>query len=354
MKIVKLENVNYKILKDFNLDLKCNNKILDLVVLAGVNGTGKTTILEFIYNKLEDMIKNKEIGDIYIEDEDKVIKSINTTFHNMPINFDFDEITKKYFAIKNKIFYLKAEENNIDNLKNSIKKYIKYQIFEKQISPKETYTKFNEFLKKVFLDMELSISFDKLDREENIYFKNSFGNSVKIESLSTGEKEILNKAFFFFVNETKDSVILIDEPEISLHPTWQSHILKVYKNLANEFNNQVIIATHSAQLIASTPKKSLIILIKEDGKIKANNYNAYGKDINSILVDIMGVENLRDIEVEKQIKKVKNMIFEDNYKSEEFKKEFEKLEDMLENDNIELSLIKLELKRRENAKNSQN
>jgi len=65
----------------------------------------------------------------------------------------------------------------------------------------------------------------------------------------------------------------------------------------------------------------------------------------------MGVEYLRDIDVEKQIKKVKNMIFENKFNSDEFKKEFAKLEEMLENDNIELSLIKLEIKRRENAKN---
>ena len=346
MKIVSLENVNYKILKDFDLDLQDNGKVLDLVVLAGINGTGKTTILEFIKQKLS-MNGYSLNGDLYFKCNDKLIKSMNL------IKIE-REYKIEYKIFQKKIIYIKAEENNINELKNSIKRYIKYQIFEEQISPKETYEKFNKFLKRVFLGMELSVSFDKLDKNENIYFKNSFGDSIKIESLSTGEKEILNKAFFFFVNETKDSVILIDEPEISLHPTWQSHILKVYKNLANEFNNQVIIATHSAQLIASTPKESLIILTKEDGKIKANNYNAYGKDINSILVDIMGVENLRDIEVEKQIKKVKNMIFEDNYKSEEFKKEFEKLEDMLENDNIELSLIKLELKRRENAKNSQN
>ncbi len=68
----------------------------------------------------------------------------------------------------------------------------------------------------------------------------------------------------------------------------------------------------------------------------------------------MGFEFLRDIEVEKQISKVKNMIFEDNFQSSKFREEFKKLEDMLESDNIELSLIKLEIKRRENAKNHKN
>ena len=307
MKIDSLKNVNYKILKNFDLDLKYNDKILDLVVLAGINGSGKTTILEYIYNKYENSTK--------------------------------------------KIIYLTAEQNNIKNLKESIKRYVKYLIFKKRIPPTEAYQKFNQFLKEVFSEIELTISFEELDENENIYFKNSFDELVKIDDLSTGEKEILNKAFYFFVNETKDSVILIDEPEISLHPSWQSYILKVYKNLAQKFNNQIIIATHSPQLIASTPNENLIILTKENNKIVAKNYNAYGKDINSILVDIMGVEYLRDIDVEKQIKKVKNMIFENKFNSDEFKKEFAKLEEMLENDNIELSLIKLEIKRRENAKN---
>ncbi len=64
MKIVSLKNINYKILKDFNLDFKDKDKILDLVVLAGVNGSGKTTILEFIQNKLR-FFKTIE-GNIYL------------------------------------------------------------------------------------------------------------------------------------------------------------------------------------------------------------------------------------------------------------------------------------------------
>jgi len=62
--------------------------------------------------------------------------------------------------------------------------------------------------------------------------------------------------------DLKDSVILIDEPELSLHPNWQNHILRVYKNIANQGNNQLIVATHSPQIISSTPNQSLRILIK--------------------------------------------------------------------------------------------
>ena len=343
MKIDNLQNINYKILKDFSLDLKYNDDILDIMVLAGINGSGKTTILDFIYQKLRNN-KFELKGDIYFKYNDKIIKSENIHLYKHKYKIEAKDI-------KAKIIYIKAKDNNIESLKNSIKQYIKYMIFDKEVSPKETYAKVNQFLKEIFCDMDLSISFSGLDKDEKIYFKNSFDQKVLIDDLSTGEKEILNKLFYFFIQNIQDSLILIDEPEISLHPTWQSYIFKVYKNLATKFNNQIIIATHSPQLVASTPNENLVILTKEDEHIVAKNYNAYGKDINSILVDIMGVGYLRDIDVEKQIEKVKNMMFENNFENDIFKKEFAKLESMLENDNVELSLIKLELKRRKDASN---
>jgi len=48
MKIEKVHIKNIKGIKDLELSFKKNNKILDVIVLAGVNGSGKTTILESI------------------------------------------------------------------------------------------------------------------------------------------------------------------------------------------------------------------------------------------------------------------------------------------------------------------
>ncbi|BEP09268.1 hypothetical protein FNSP11_01120 [Fusobacterium nucleatum] len=50
MKIEKVHIKNVKGIKDLELSFKKDNKILDLIVLAGVNGSGKTTILESIEN----------------------------------------------------------------------------------------------------------------------------------------------------------------------------------------------------------------------------------------------------------------------------------------------------------------
>ena len=48
MKIEKVHIKNIKGIKDLELSFKKDNKILDVIVLAGVNGSGKTTILESI------------------------------------------------------------------------------------------------------------------------------------------------------------------------------------------------------------------------------------------------------------------------------------------------------------------
>jgi len=57
-------------------------------------------------------------------------------------------------------------------------------------------------------------------------------------------------------------------------------------------------------------------------------------NINQVLTSVMSIENLRDIEVEKQIDKIREYIFEN----------------MLENDSIELGLLKFEIKKRKNVK----
>jgi predicted ATP-binding protein involved in virulence len=140
---------------------------------------------------------------------------------------------------------------------------------------------------------------------------------------------------------------LIDEPEISLHPSWQNRIVKIYKNFVNQNNNQIIIATHSPHIVASTPNESLRILVKEENRIKVISPDAYGMQVSKALTDIMGVEELRDVEVQHLYNSVKDMILNGEYQSDSFKDAFLKLEKMMSNDKVNFGLLKLELLKRE-------
>ena len=64
MKIKNLYIENKKRLKNLSISFENNSEILDTVVLTGINGTGKTTVLEAIYDYFEDFENYKNKMDI--------------------------------------------------------------------------------------------------------------------------------------------------------------------------------------------------------------------------------------------------------------------------------------------------
>lgn len=77
-------------------------------------------------------------------------------------------------------------------------------------------------------------------------FKVTIDNQeVDFKNLSSGEKEVLNFIFILLALDLKDACVLIDEPEIHLHPQWQNKLIKLFRKLHEERNIQFIISTHS-------------------------------------------------------------------------------------------------------------
>ena len=86
------------------------------------------------------------------------------------------------------------------------------------------------------IDFDIKIKFsgidtiiDKNGTDFTVYFSNHTSNKIKINELSTGEKELIIKAFYLHLLEPTNKVILIDEPERSLHPKWQRSIMDLYR-----------------------------------------------------------------------------------------------------------------------------
>ncbi len=122
-----------------------------------------------------------------------------------------------------------------------------------------------------------------------VVFSNANNQDVSLKDLSDGEKSLyLNIGELMRLNFS-NQVILVDEPETSLHPAWQQKIMKIYSRIGK--NNQFIVATHSPQIIANTPYQNLIILKKDSDKIIPfyPNRPPIGTDVNSILDDFMGI-----------------------------------------------------------------
>ena len=87
--------------------------------------------------------------------------------------------------------------------------------------------------------------------KERIYFKNN--QYVKLQYASSGQQEsvwILLLIFRYILDET--SVFMVfEEPEAHLYPETQSDIVELIGLLANVYNNQIIITTHSPYILSA-------------------------------------------------------------------------------------------------------
>jgi ABC-type cobalamin/Fe3+-siderophores transport system ATPase subunit len=72
---------------------------------------------------------------------------------------------------------------------------------------------------------------------------------LKITEASSGEQQLISSLFGIVAEAENDSLIIIDEPELSLHPAWQTQYLDLLQNVLSPLTGcHILIATHSALL----------------------------------------------------------------------------------------------------------
>ena len=87
-----------------------------------------------------------------------------------------------------------------------------------------------------------------------------------------------------------EAVVLIDEVELHLHPSWQQTVLP---DLMSTFPNaQFLVSTHSPQVLTTVEAERIIHLEREDGEIGAFGVpvSTYGARASDALCDVMGVD----------------------------------------------------------------
>lgn len=95
-----------------------------------------------------------------------------------------------------------------------------------------------------FLFKKLSMS-----KKEGFVLKTTSGKSLPLTRLSSGEQHELVLLYELLFKVKPDSLILIDEPELSLHVVWQQQFLKDLQEITTLVGFDVLIATHSPQII---------------------------------------------------------------------------------------------------------
>lgn len=98
-----------------------------------------------------------------------------------------------------------------------------------------------------FLKKKLTIS-----RESGLIFKSEItGNDIPLKSLSSGEQHILVLYYQLLFKLKENTLLLMDEPEISLHLSWQKKIIDDLTEILKLNPMDVVIATHSPAVIGN-------------------------------------------------------------------------------------------------------
>lgn len=85
------------------------------------------------------------------------------------------------------------------------------------------------------------------------------GTKLSTDSLSSGEKEVLNIAFDFILRRPSDCIIFFDEPELHLHPELSFKLISTLRSVGER--NQFILCSHSPDLISSSLNDTVICLV---------------------------------------------------------------------------------------------
>lgn len=234
----------------WNLDRKVN-------ILSGINGVGKSTILNKVVRGLaaggefpSHMLKGVRLT---VEPEDArwirydVIRSFDRPLLNLDavgkLNTALSDLTTE---LDLQLFFLQ-------------RKYLDYQVnignriiaclqsgetdaaaqAQRISAPKTTFQN--------LIDDLFSQTGKKIVRTENEIRFSQIGETLVPYQLSSGEKQMLAILLTVLVEDNLPYVLFMDEPEVSLHVEWQERLIELILSLNP--NVQIILTTHSPALV---------------------------------------------------------------------------------------------------------
>ena len=245
------ENFSYINFNISKINDNFRNRILQSLLDVNEYADSKKVIDE-IWKQIGDVSRIKEIKIAYI----KILNDLSLINKEEENNFTkfFDEVYKYINDNKGKISGEEAIKiYEIVKIKKIVS--LAEETEKKKAEIREPIEKFlmtmNEFIN--VGEEGKKIEINSMGR---VYFKTRFSeNHINIQHLSSGEKQLLT--FFanliFKVKNNKSGIFVVDEPELSLHLSWQKIFIE--KTLEINRNIQLIFATHAPEIIGSRREK---------------------------------------------------------------------------------------------------
>lgn len=127
---------------------------------------------------------------------------------------------------------------------------------------------------------------------------------LPFSELSSGEQQLLGTASGILANLDEDTIVLIDEPEVSLHPSWQMNFLPtLLASLEPGPSCHIFLATHSHFMVSDVEFKNMSLLLASPFASRFEEFlgPVYGRSPENILYRVFGVGTAGNFYVESDI-----------------------------------------------------
>lgn len=216
-------------IKDINISIWNNRKVqffahLDVNIIMGINGSGKTTFLSNLYNSLtenkkdtEDVVYLPSIDNISMRDKRKTATALS------------QDLEYYIYDMKTGPSLMSLRMSMIDSPE------------KKQVELRARIADFQNAVNSLF-----ALTHKRIEIEGSKFSVVTDNGTLPVGALSSGEMQILLILLRVFLLNGRGAVVLIDEPENSLDIDWQFDLVNLLVRLNP--NAQFFITTHSPAL----------------------------------------------------------------------------------------------------------
>ncbi len=213
---------------DINIDIWNKRKVVfhaysDVNIIMGVNGSGKTTFLNNLYQSLTSEKKSEDI--IYLRSVD---------------NISMRDKRKTATALAQELEYYIYDMKTGPSLM-SLRMSVIDSESEVQTLLKNRILAFQNAVNSLF-----SLTHKRIELEGSKFLIVTDEGVLPVSALSSGEMQVLLILLRVFLLCGREAVVLIDEPENSLDIDWQFDLINILVGLNSKV--QYFITTHSPAL----------------------------------------------------------------------------------------------------------